>query len=131
VLSKPPKFQNPPRPEGEPASVAGQWQARLEFTRGSAIHTLILEQDGGKLVGTHHGEYVSGDLAGTVAGNQVHFRSSQKIQGTRLFYEFLGTVENGKIAGDVNLGEYGAARWSAQRHEYQPPRGVVRPVKRA
>ncbi|MGI9073073.1 MAG: aminotransferase class V-fold PLP-dependent enzyme [Bryobacteraceae bacterium] len=131
VLSKPPRFRNPPRPEGEPASVAGQWQARLEFTRGSAIHTLILEQDGRKLVGTHDGEYVSGDLSGSVAGNQVHFRSSQKIQGTRLFFDFSGTVENGKIAGDVNLGEYGEARWTAQRHEYQAPRGAVRPAKRA
>ena len=131
LLSKPPKFQNPPRPEGEPVSVAGQWQAKLDFDRGSAIHTLVFEQDGGKLVGTHHGEYVSGDLSGTVAGNQLHFRSSQKIQGTRLFFEFTGTVENDKMGGEVNLGEYGAARWSAQRHEYQPPRGVVRPVKRA
>jgi L-seryl-tRNA(Ser) seleniumtransferase len=131
VLSKPPKFQNPTRPEGEPISVAGQWEAKLEFDRGSAIHTLIFEQDGGKLVGTHHGEYVSGDLSGSVVANQVHFRSSQKIQGTRLFFEFSGTVERDKMAGDVNLGEYGAARWTAQRHEYQRPGGVVRPVKRA
>ena len=131
LLSKPPKFQNPPRPEGEPVSVAGQWQAKLDFDRGSAIHALVFEQDGGKLVGTHHGEYVSGDLSGTVAGNHLHFRSSQKIQGTRLFFEFTGTLENDKMGGEVNLGEYGAARWGAQRHEYQPPRGVVRPVKRA
>jgi uncharacterized pyridoxal phosphate-dependent enzyme len=131
VLSKPPKFQNPPRPEGEPVSVAGQWEATLQFDRGSAIHTLIFEQDGGKLVGTHRGEYVSGDLSGTVAANQVHFRSSQKIQGTRLFFAFSGTVDADKIAGDVNLGEYGAARWTAQRHEYQRPGGFVRPVKHA
>jgi L-seryl-tRNA(Ser) seleniumtransferase len=131
VLSKPPKFQNPPRPEGEPVSVAGQWEATLEFDRGSAIHTLIFEQDGEKLLGTHRGEYVSGDLSGTVAANQVHFRSSQKIQGTRLFFAFSGTVDGDKMAGDVNLGEYGAARWTAHRHEYQRPGGVVRPVKHA
>ncbi|MFL6354733.1 MAG: aminotransferase class V-fold PLP-dependent enzyme [Bryobacteraceae bacterium] len=131
VLSKPPQFQTPPVPQTEPVLIAGQWQARLEFTRGSATHTLIFEQDGRKLLGTHHGEYVSGDLAGTVAGNQLHFRSSQKIQGTRLSFDFSGTVENGKMRGDVNLGEYGEARWSAERHEYQSPRGVVRPVKRA
>lgn len=131
VLSKPPKFENPPMPEGQPVSVAGQWEAQLEFTRGTATHVLIFEQDGAKLVGTHRGEYVSGDLSGSVAANQVHFRSSQKIQGTRLFYEFGGTVEGDKMAGNVNLGEYGEARWTAHRHEYQPPGGVVRPVKRA
>jgi hypothetical protein len=59
----------------------------------------------------------------------VHFRSSQKIQGTRLFFAFSGTVDGDKMAGDVNLGEYGAARWTAHRHEYQSPSGVVRPVK--
>jgi len=131
VLSKPPKFENPPRPQGETVSVGGQWEARLEFDRGSAIHTLIFEQSGEKLVGTHRGEYVSGDLSGNVAANQVHFRSSQKIQGTRLFFEFSGTVEGDKMAGDVNLGEYGGARWTAQRHEYQRPGGGIRPVKRA
>ena len=131
VLSKPPKFQNPVLPQGQLAVIAGQWEAQLEFGRGSATHTLIFEQDGANLVGTHRGEYVSGDLSGTVAVNQVHFRSSQKIQGTRLFFEFSGTVDGDKMAGDVNMGEYGEARWSAQRHEYQAPRGVVKPVKRA
>jgi L-seryl-tRNA(Ser) seleniumtransferase len=131
VLSKPPKFEAEPLPQGQPASVEGQWNVTLDFQRGSAVHTLVLEQHGDKLVGTHHGEYVSGDLSGAVAVNLVRFRSSQKIQGTRLSYDFSGTVEGDKMGGTVNMGEYGSARWSAQRHAYQAPRGVIRPVKRA
>ncbi len=131
VLSKPPKFENPVVPTGEPVSVAGQWQAELQFLRGSAVHTLILEQHGQNLVGTHQGEFVTGDLSGTVAANQVHFRSSQKIQGQRLSYEFTGTVDGDKMAGNLNMGEYGEARWTAERHQYRAPGGVVRPVKRA
>jgi L-seryl-tRNA(Ser) seleniumtransferase len=131
VLSKPPKFEVEPLPQGEPASVDGQWNVTLDFTRGSAVHTIVLEQHGDKLVGTHHGEYVSGDLSGAVAVNLVRFRSSQKIQGTRLFYDFSGTVEGDRMGGTVNMGEYGDARWSAQRHTYQAPKGVIRPVKRA
>jgi L-seryl-tRNA(Ser) seleniumtransferase len=131
VLSKPPKFESEPLPQGEPAPVAGQWDVTLEFGRGSAVHTIILEQHGEKLVGTHHGEYVSGDLSGAVAANLVRFRSSQKIQGTRLFYDFSGTVEGDKMGGTVDMGEYGDARWTAQRHPYQAPVGVIRPVKRA
>ncbi len=131
LLSKPPKFENPPILAGEPVSVAGQWQAELQFIRGSALHTLIFEQHGDALVGTHQGEFVSGDLSGTVAANQVRFRSSQKIQGQRLSYEFTGTMDGDKMAGNVNLGEYGEARWTAQRHEYRTPGGVVRPVKRS
>jgi D-glucosaminate-6-phosphate ammonia-lyase len=131
VLSKPPHFENPSVPQGEPVSVAGQWDLELQFDRGSAMHTLILEQQGSDLVGTHQGEFGSGDLSGTVAANQVRFRSSQKIEGQRLSYEFTGTAEPDKMAGNVNLGEYGAARWSAQRHQYRAPGGVVRPVKRS
>lgn len=132
VLSKPPKIANPaPLPQGEPAMVAGQWEVRIDYDRGSATHTVILEQKGNDLEGTHHGEWVSGDLRGTVAVNLIRFRSSQKIQGTRLSYDFTGTVDGDKMAGNVNLGEYGEARWSAQRHQYKLPRGVIRPVKPA
>jgi L-seryl-tRNA(Ser) seleniumtransferase len=132
VLSKPPAMPAPPPPpQGNPVPVAGQWEATLDFGRGSAIHTLLLEQQGAQLVGTHRGEFVSGDLVGTVEGNQVHFRSSMKIQGTRLSYEFTGTVDADKMAGSLNMGEYGDASWSAQRHAYRTPGGVIRPVKPA
>jgi uncharacterized pyridoxal phosphate-dependent enzyme len=130
ALSKPPQFPMPePLPQEAPASVAGQWQLQIDFDRGSAMHALIIEQQGTKLEGTHRGEFVSGDLSGAVAGNIVRFRSSQRIQGTRLFYDFKGTVEGDKMAGSVNLGEYSEARWSANRHQYHAPGGVIRPVK--
>lgn len=119
VLSSPPKFENPPVPQGEPVSITGQWQAEVRFLRGSAVHTLVFEQHGDTLLGTHQGEFVLGDLSGKVAGNQVKFRSSQRIQGQRLSYEFTGTVDGDKIAGKVNLGEYGEASWTAERHHYR------------
>ena len=120
VLSKPPKFENPAPAASPSVSVAGQWEARLEFGRGSANHTIVLEQDGAKLAGTHHGEFYAGDLNGTLAGSQVRFRSSARVEGTRLSYEFSGAVDGDKMTGVVNLGEYGETTWSAQRHKYQP-----------
>src|SRR5579864_4626087 len=60
VLSKPPKIEAAPVPTGEPVNVAGQWEAHLEFVRGSARHTLIFEQKGSELAGTHRGEILSG-----------------------------------------------------------------------
>ena len=118
VLANPPKFENPPVPQGEPVSIAGQWTAELTFLRGSATHTLIFEQHGDALVGTHRGETISGDLNGKVTANQIRFRSGQKIQGQRLSYEFTGTVDGDKMAGNVDLGEYGQATWTAHRHQY-------------
>ncbi len=118
ILSHPPKFENPPEPTGAPASIDGQWTAQLEFLRGSATHTLVFEQHGNSIVGTHHGEFLTGDLRGEVHGNLVHFRSMQRIQGQELHYAFTGTVSGDSIEGPLDLGEYGPARWSATRHRY-------------
>lgn len=122
LLSKPPKIDAPPAPEGPPVAVAGQWDVELDFGFGTARHKLVLEQDGAKLMGTHEGEFASGDLNGSVAANSVRFRSSLATEGTRVSFEFTGTLENGQLAGKVGLGEYGEARWAARRHQYAAPR---------
>jgi D-glucosaminate-6-phosphate ammonia-lyase len=120
LLSKPPKFENPaPPPNGQPATVAGQWEVKLDFVYGSANHTILLEQDGAKLVGTHHGEFASGDLSGSVAANTLRFQSSLGTEGTRVSFQFTGTVDGDKMSGTVALGEYGEARWAAQKHQYR------------
>jgi L-seryl-tRNA(Ser) seleniumtransferase len=119
ALSKPPRFENPPSPTAPTVNLAGQWEARLEFGRGSATHNIVLEQDGAKLTGTHHGEFYAGDLTGTLSGNRVRFRSSMRAEGTRLSFEFSGAVEGDKIAGTINMGEYGETTFTAQRHKYQ------------
>jgi len=129
VLSKPPKFPDPPPTQAPSGSLAGQWDLRIDFTRGSADHSLVLEQHDNSLLGSHRGEFLIGDLAGTVSGNQVRFRSSQKIEGTRLSWEFAGTTSGDSMQGTVDMGEYGEARWTARRHAYRTPGGVVRPVK--
>jgi L-seryl-tRNA(Ser) seleniumtransferase len=123
VLSKPPKFQDPEPAQPPNVSVNGQWEVRLEYGRGSATHTVILEQDGPKLQGTHKAEFQSGDLAGTVSGNTVRFQSSYRIEGQRLSYTFTGTVDADKMSGTVNMGEYGETTWTAQRHQYRPATG--------
>jgi len=129
LLSKPPKFEAPAPASGAPASVAGQWEVHLEFVRGEADHTVVFEQRGSDLVGTHTGDILAGDLRGSVEGDQIRFRSSHRIEGTRLGYDFTGTVEGDRMQGTVGLEEYGQARWTAVRHHYGQPGGVVRPVK--
>ena len=77
----------------------------LPFTR------LILEQHGDKLVGTHHGEYVSGDLSGSRGRQSGPLPQLPEDSGHALSYDFTGTVEGDKMGGTVNMGEYGEARW--------------------
>ena len=129
LLAKPPKIDRPERPTGQPADVDGQWEVQLDYVYGSAQHAVVFEQKGGELVGTHQGDILAGDLSGTVEGNEIRFRSSHRIEGTRLGYDFTGAVDGGIIRGTVDLGEYGQARFTAHRHKYGTPGGLVRPVK--
>jgi len=131
VLTNHPKFENPPVPQGELASVAGQWQVTMQFGRGSAEHTVLFEQKGQDLLGTHQGEFISGDLTGSITANQIHFHSSQRIEGQLLTYQFAGTVEGDKMSGNVDMGEYGTAHWTAERPQYESPYGRPRPIKKA
>src|SRR5207253_8606861 len=117
-LAKPPKPADPEPAAGAAAAVAGQWELRLEFGRGSANHSVVLEQEGAKLAGTHHAEFYSSDLSGTVTANTVRFRSAFRVEGQGLSYAFTGTVDGDKMSGVVNLGEYGETKWTAQRHQY-------------
>ena len=73
-------------------------------------------------MGTHHGEFAAGDLNGNVAGNTVTFQSSLPTEGTRVSFQFSGTVADGKLSGTVGLGEYGEAKWTAERHQYRSGR---------
>jgi L-seryl-tRNA(Ser) seleniumtransferase len=119
VLSKPPQVDAPPTPSGPASNVAGVWELKLDFQYGAARHRLVFEQDGGRLTGSHEGEFASGDLNGTVAGNRVRFQSSLPTEGQRVSFQFDGTETGGKLSGTVGLGEYGEARWSAERHPYR------------
>ena len=122
LLSKPPRISAPATPEAPSASVAGQWDVELDFGYTTAKHKLLFEQDGAKLLGMHEGEFAGGDLNGTMAGNTLRFQSSLPTEGTRVSFQFSGALEGSRIAGTVLLGEYGEARWTATRHQYQSGR---------
>jgi hypothetical protein len=62
-------------------------------------------------------------------GTEIRFRSSHKYEGTRLGYRFEGKVDGEIMRGTVDMEEYGAAQWTAQRHAYGRPGGIVRPQK--
>ena len=115
LLSKPPNIATPVRPTGSPAQLAGSWEVRIDYLVGSSTHHFTIEQSGSGLTGVHDGETLHGGLRGTVYANEVSLRSSQKIQGTSLSFDFRGTVEGNTMKGTVSMAEYGQAQWSATR----------------
>jgi len=137
LLSRPPKPAPAATAAGPAAHVEGQWTAHLEFVAGSADHTFVFEQQGADIRGTHKGFALSGDLHGYIDGDTIRFRTSQKYEGSFLNYQFTGQVSGDSMQGEVTemstitAGEYGRARWTAQRHRYTEPNGpsLNRPQK--
>ncbi|MEO7651392.1 MAG: aminotransferase class V-fold PLP-dependent enzyme [Bryobacteraceae bacterium] len=115
VLSKPPASAAEP-PPAIGTQLAGAWDVDIAFLRGPATHTIFIEQTGGRLAGTHRGEFLSGDLHGKFDGKRARFGSSHRYEGTSIGYQFDGVLDGGLIRGSVDLGEYGKANFTARRH---------------
>jgi L-seryl-tRNA(Ser) seleniumtransferase len=104
-------------PQAAPAAdVTGRWDVDVQYDAGSATHKVFLEAKGNRLSGTHIGWAYEGTLKGSIDGDRVEFRSSLPVGGQRLSYTFSGRLADDVMSGEVQLGEYGSAKWSARRH---------------
>ena len=99
------------------ADVAGRWDVDVQYGRGTARHKLLLVTTGNRVEGSHIGRRLQGAVNGTVDGDRVRLRSSLPTEGTQLTYRFDGRIQGPTIEGEVELGEYGKARWTARRAE--------------
>ena len=97
------------------ADLAGRWDVEVQYSRGNARHTLLLLTSGNTIEGSHVGRRLQGAVRGEIDGDRVRLRSSLPCEGTRLSYRFDGRVAGETIEGEVDLGEYGKARWTARR----------------
>lgn len=101
------------------ADVGGEWDVYIEFAANRSTHNLYLRQNGSAIEGTHQGDYLARDLRGSIHGNYVTMTSRIGEQhGATLTYTFTGTVNADTIAGDLSLGEYRSAKWTATKHKY-------------
>ncbi len=107
-------------PAAPVAELTGRWNVHIDFLGGSSDHVLYLTQDGGRIAGTHQGDFIRRDLMGTVEGTSVRLRSAmdEGQMGDRLVYTFTGTASADSMSGDLDLGEYLKAKWTAKKHRY-------------
>jgi L-seryl-tRNA(Ser) seleniumtransferase len=96
-------------------NLTGSWEVEIRYEVGSARHKLFLAADGNRITGTHTGWAYTGDIKGEINGAHVRFRSTLPADGNVLSYTFTGTVSPQGISGDVQIGEYGSAKWSGSR----------------
>jgi D-glucosaminate-6-phosphate ammonia-lyase len=120
VLSAP-RAANTTEPPKQPvADLSGVWDLHIEYAASTGEHSLSLQQQDGHIQGVHRGEFVARDLAGSVDGDTVEMRSSLPEQtiGNALNFTFTGKITGDTMSGDLDMGEYLSARWSAKRHRY-------------
>ena len=119
VLSAKRPAWKPDTPETPAADLTGRWDLHIRFAAGSGDHTLYVKQQGNRLVGTHQGEFTARDCSGTISGRDVRIDSSiGEVHGAALSYRFIGKLDGDTISGDVDLGEYLGAKFTATRHTF-------------
>ncbi len=104
------------------SSLGGHWNVSVEFFNSKSQHTLLLEQDGNWIQGTHQSDFSVQEVMGMIEGDQVKLRSNLRIPGSAVTYLFSGTVSGEAISGSIYLGEYLSAKFTAQRSKYRNDR---------
>lgn len=105
----------PPPLAAPAADISGRWEVEVSFALGRANHVLFLEAQGNDVRGTHLGSRARGELEGHIDGSTVRLRSVLPYEGSSLRYTFDGTVSGDRMTGELDLGEYPSARWTAER----------------
>jgi seryl-tRNA(Sec) selenium transferase len=106
-------FDAPPVRTGPTAEMEGTWDVTINYLRGIGHQKLMLKQNDKMLTGDQHGEIFGAAIHGSVDANYVMLTSSVKTPGWQVPYTFTGLVNGNKFSGDLNLGEYGAATFTA------------------
>ena len=107
-------------PQPAATDISGRWDVKIDFNSGSTTHILHLKQDKSRIVGTHQGDFVARELNGLIDGRQVRFASAYtEAHGDSLSYRFTGDVNGDTMSGELDMGEYFTAKWTATRHLYR------------
>ena len=111
-----------------PASdITGRWDVDVEFYSSRSQHAFYIDkQDGNWIEGAHKGEFSTQDMVGILVGDQVKLSSSHRPIANRVPYTFSGTVSGDKMAGDIYLGEYLRAKFTAVRKNQNAARQPIR-----
>jgi seryl-tRNA(Sec) selenium transferase len=118
--------RSPKPPLAAPAAnISGRWDVDIEFFSSKSQHTLILEQEGNQLRGSHKGDFSVRDIFGTIEGNQIKLRSTERIPGDSITFIFSGNVAGDSISGPIHMGEYLNAKFTAKRYAYPESRGRI------
>jgi D-glucosaminate-6-phosphate ammonia-lyase len=108
-------------------NIVGRWDVDIEFFSSRSQHTFFIEQqDGNWIEGAHKGDFTIRDMAGILDGDQIKLISSERQIADNVPFLFYGTVSGTKMSGQIYMGEYITAKFSATRH---PSKGTHRQLR--
>jgi D-glucosaminate-6-phosphate ammonia-lyase len=107
------------------ATISGRWDATIEFFSSKSQHTLFMEQDGNWIEGSHKGDFSTRELVGSIEGNFVKLRSVDRHTADSITFTFSGTLSNDIITGNIHMGEYRTASFTAKRSK---KKGLRKPI---
>jgi len=106
-----------------PAAVlTGRWEATIEFFSSTSRHMLNIEQDGNWIVGSHKGDFTIRDLAGTIEADKIILRSVERGEADNVPFIFSATLKGDSFSGDIYMGEYRTAKFTATKYKYTSKR---------
>jgi D-glucosaminate-6-phosphate ammonia-lyase len=109
------------------ANITGRWDVEIEFFSSRSQHTFFIEQqDSNWIQGSHKGDFSTRDMVGTIEGDQVKLSSADRQVADNIPFIFSGIVSDNKMSGQIYLGEYINARFTAARHSQVVVRRPIR-----
>lgn len=104
-----------PQPAEACCNLGGTWSLSVHYVLGQSSYNLTLAQAGGQLQGDLQTPYTQASVNGSVQGDRVTFSAQLGYQANQTLYCFQGIVSGETMSGEVDLGEFGRAAWSAER----------------
>jgi D-glucosaminate-6-phosphate ammonia-lyase len=124
ILSE--KHSKPAEMKAPSASIGGQWDVEVAFYSSTSHHTFFIEQDGNWIEGSHKGDFSLRNMVGTIEGDQVKLSSVDQQVADHVPFIFSGTLSGDTMAGQIYMGEYINARFTAKRTMHK---GSHKPIR--
>jgi len=104
------------------AILTGRWEANIEFFSSKGKHMLNLEQDGNWIQGSHKGDFTVRDMVGTIEADKIILKSVERGDADNVPFIFSGIIAGDSFSGEIYMGEYRTAKFTATRYKYKSKR---------
>jgi D-glucosaminate-6-phosphate ammonia-lyase len=103
-------------------TISGRWEFEIQFFSSKSIHLITMEQDGNWIQGSHKGDFTVRDLRGTIEGDKIILQSVERGEADSVPFIFSGTLAGESISGQIFMGEYRTAKFTATKYKYKGKR---------